>query len=750
MAEREPLSELLRRYRTSASLTIEALAERSGISDRTISNIERGASRSPQQHTLRALADALGLDEAQARGLFQSSAARRGRVIAPDDAVSIAPRPLQDFTGRAEEVARIVGHLDASPAGGVVVIVSGPPGIGKTTTAVEALQRARADDSLLLFVDLAGLATTPLSPLQVIQALLRQLPDPLEKPPRTLDEAAAAWKRASAVGRIHVLLDNAGDEAQVRPVLASSAHCAVVITSRRTLAGIDADRVALHPFTPGEGRELLGRIIPASQRNDDDVAELARLCGEVPLALRIAGNRVASRPGWTAADFVERMRQEEKRLRSLAAGDLGVATAFRSSYANLRPELRELYRSLPLIAGSTFDARMASAIIPGDLLDTEDMLDELTDLGLLELRGSTRYRLHDLARLYAAERLRDEETGAVIDGRRARLRQWLLLTAARAGRWFEPQELAPLPADDGLDFVSADAARDWLRSEAESWLAAYREAATGGEHVTVLLVADSLHWFSDLWSAWGHWHELFCTSASSAAVLGDALAEATHLGYVTWADIIEQGDFVAATEDAARAVDAADRSGDAAQRGWARFYLSWALDKRGDSAASIVEAEHSLRFLQEAGDREGILQAASLLGHQYHKLGSTQQAIDAHRALLDQVNASADAMPPNIVLFTRVSLERLLADEYLAAGRLEEAATLARSSLTSAQDIDYPTGGFISLLILARVLVASGDLSDAEKAFGDAEVIAETMRIAGAERWLGRAREALEAARSAG
>lgn len=717
------LGELLRSHRVDASLTIEMLAERSTISDRTISDIERGISRAPQQRTLQALAQALDLDAEGARTLYR--AARRGRELPSERATTIAPAAVPDFTGRQKEIAAVVDYL--APRDGVgdgvrIVVVCGSPGIGKTTTAMAALRRA-AGTQRSLFVDLAGLDRLPLTPLQVLQSLLRQVAADSATMPRSLDAAAAAWRKATQEAPTVVLLDNAANEDQLRPVLASGRACAVIITSRRSLSGLEgALRVTLQPLDAVESIQLLRRIIPASQRTDAELTELARLCGDMPLALRIAGNRIASQPTWSTADFIARMRGEERRLRTLTAGDLGVEAAFASSYDNLEAVSQDLYRSLSLIEGSTFDARTASSIIPSDPLETEDLLDELTDLGLLEARGSIRYRLHDLARLFAADRFRTGVDITLRNRRRENLRLWLMASASRAGRWFEPTDPIRTVADhDGLSFPDMGAARQWLQAEADSWFAAYRQSAALADHEAVVMVADCLHWFSDLWVEWGHWHELFSHSADAAIALDDPATIAKHLGYLAWADIIELGDHARAERDATRAKEMADRSGDDSQRGWSRFYLSWARDGLGLFDEAIDDAQDALARFDAAGDRAGVLQSTALLAALYRKLGGADRAIAAHHALLRQIETNADSIPSNIALFTRSSAERRLAEEYLAMGRPGEAISWARSSLDAAETLGYSQGATENRIVLAHAHSQDGDMEAAWLQLDEAE-----------------------------
>jgi transcriptional regulator with XRE-family HTH domain len=717
---RQPLSQLLRQHRQAADLTLEALAERSGVSDRTISDIERGVSLGPQRRTMLALADALGLSADDHAALL--AAARTGRRGVRDARpIDLEPHRLADFTGRSAEVNTVIAHLSETDGETAApVLLCGAPGVGKTSIAVEALHRCSARTPTRLFVDLGGLDPVPLTPLQVLQSLLRQLtgePDP----PKSLGEAAVAWRTAVAGSPVAVLLDDAANEAQLRPVLAPGRQGVVVVTSRRDLAGLEgARRLTVGPLPRPEGVDLLERILPPEQARTGDLDELARLCDDIPLALRIAGNRLASQPAWTVEDLVRRLRVEERRLRALVAGDLAVESAFALSYQHLDEPSRSLFRRLSLLGGASFDERLASAV--GDLgeADAQEVLDGLIGLGLVEALQGDRYRLHDLLRLYAASRLRSEEPPEAISAHRRSLREWLLTTTIAAGSRFEPRPSYAEPAPgNGLRFSSLEEARQWLVTESEHWYAAYRAAASRGDHTVVLAVADSLHWFSDLWLAWGRWHEVFTLSAASARALGDASQQAAHLGYLAWTQLVETFDPEAARTTARAALEAAQRADDPRQSGWAHFYLAWSsLDLR-DLPAAAEAANSAAADFATAGDAEGQLQSRSI-GAKIRSLTDPEAAIHEYHDLATFVRAARPELPRNIAVVTETNALCVIAKLLLEQGHYEQAITEATNALAAGDPGEFPTGQAaahrhrgLAELALGHLVAARTDLTTA-------------------------------------
>ncbi|MBZ4486959.1 helix-turn-helix domain-containing protein [Microbacterium sp. cx-55] len=600
-----PFGELLRRRRQRADLTIEGLAEQSRVSVRTISDIERGMSAGPQRRTVIALADGLHLAD-QERTEFLS-AARPGRRGAALDRPPVSVRPLRlpDFSGREAEMSVLASILSPQSTPPTPVVVTGTAGVGKTTVALEALHRAIPGGADILFVNLHTPDTLPLSSLQVLQALLRQIgvDDELD----TIDDAVAAWRRSSANKSFAVLLDNVTNEAQVRPVLTASDAVRIVLTSQRSLTGLEGcQRVVLGSLARHESIDFLARTIPPSQQSSGELAELAELCADLPLALRIAGNRISSRPAWTVEDFARRLRVDATRLRQLVAGDLRVESTFTLSYEALTARSRQVFRSIPLITGASFRADMVASLHPFDDETTREVLDELTDLALLESLSGDRYRIHDLLRIFADRRLSAEQDSREIDAQRTRLRQWTLQMTREMALRTEETDAAAMPGE-----VTLASARAWLITEADTWLEALKvSAATPAEsQVAVLDTARALTQFAERWLGYRHWRTVAQIGVSAAEHLGDQGALAYQLQMMAALELgLIDGDADVAEEIALRARSTAEAAGAGTVATWALISLAWSSARRGELDSALARARQALAEAREQRSPEAQVQ----------------------------------------------------------------------------------------------------------------------------------------------
>jgi tetratricopeptide (TPR) repeat protein/transcriptional regulator with XRE-family HTH domain len=725
----QDLGALLRRHRQDADLTIEDLAAASGVSDRGIGDIERGVSRGPQHRTVQALADALGLDAGARSALLHAARSGRRRP-APAAAPPLPlPRRVADFTGREVERADLAGvltgHADAAP----VALVTGPPGFGKTTLAAQVARDVRGRFDEQVFLDLRGVDAAPVTPDSAVRRVAEALaagtvpPDP--------GDAVEHVRGLLAGRRVLLVLDNAASEDQVRPLLPAEGPAAVLVTSRRTLAGLSGvHRVALGRLDPADSVALLGRIVPDGGAADH-LARLAELCDDVPLALRIAGNRLATDAGRSIAGLVRRLSAEERRLDSLTAGDLQVRAVFASSYEQLGPGAQRLFRRLALVDAPDAGTALAAALVGETLWRTEDLLDELTDLSLVQHLPGDRYQLHDLLRLFARWELDHQEDAAAHAAVRAAADDWLLTTTVRAGRRFEPDHVAspddgqPERAGGDADLHDAAAAAAWLRAESGSWLAAFRRAAAAGDHRRVAEVADALHWFSDLWSTWDRWPEVYDRSAEAAAALGDDRLVAVHEGYRAWAQSVCRGDERAGIAAATRALAAARRCGDTGQIGWALSYRSSMSAHLGELETAEADAHEAVACMLESGDLEGAPQAMLSLARVLSRLGRLDDALAIIRATVARLADPATRPRAQVAPFTEANAYAQLARTLVAAQRWVEARDAAESALALAEERG-----------LARIVAASyqhrglarAGLGDHEGALADLEVAVAVRR----------------------
>ncbi|MFI0237918.1 ATP-binding protein [Streptomyces sp. NPDC016845] len=739
--ERGAFGAALRELRLAASLTIEGLAEASGVSVRGIGDLERGRRAAPQRRTVAALADGLGLADAERERLLAVARSGRGGGYSPSGVRSF-PRGIDDFVGREREIAELVALATPSgPVGGpatvgapvtvggpvtvgtpVTVAVSGPPGTGKTTLALHAARTLadRFPDGQLV-LDLRGLDDEPPAPAELMLTVLKafQVPD------RDLAKAGpqghpALYRQMLADRRTLLVLDNARDEAQVRPLLPGAGAGMALVTSRRMLTGLESvHRLPLGVLSPEEAAAFLTTLVGAERAEADPVAlaEVAYRCGHLPLALRVAGNWLATRTGWSLRRLADRLALDERRLDVLAAGDLRVSAAFDLSYRQLTPTAARLFRRLSLVPGPDTGAPAAARLTGQRLYDAEDTLEELVEAGLLG-GDQDRYRLHDLVCLFARTRLTAEENPADIEQARTDLRHWLLETTVVAGRWFEPGHGAP-PADwrGPVDLSSADKAMQWLKTEGDNWLAALRAVAADGEHARVVEVAEALHWFSDQWIFWGHWPEVFDTAVRAARALDDPLLEATQLNYHAWALLLCEGRFRESLARSTEALAAAESAGDTVQEAWAHFYSSWALRKMEEYASSVDHMERSILLFEADDDLHGSLNARHGHALTLAEAQRAEAALESFRSTLAFLDRAGARIASHIGDFVRAGLHSGMAHGLAQLEKWDEAVAERRI----AADLWHDAGNFTQesseLVRLGLLLLSAGRPEEAREAF---------------------------------
>ncbi|MFC3992206.1 AfsR/SARP family transcriptional regulator [Actinoplanes siamensis] len=358
----------------------------------------------------RLLADELGIEpgeELQGRHReilnreISSGPAAETRAEGP---VRCLPRTVGDFTGRREQIDRLLDEITvAADAGPVVAVIDGMAGSGKTTLAlhVAGLIGERYPDAHL-FIDLQGHSEqAPVEPAAALLVLLRQLGRTAGEIPADPVDRVALWRTELSRRRSLVILDNVASSAQVADLLPTAPGSLALVTSRRRLAGLDGVHLESMPLlAPDDAVALLARIAGDRVRTEPEAAaEVVRRCGRLPLAVRLAGSRLAHRPRWRVADLVRRLGQTA--LPELAAEDRSVADAFTLTFRLLPEPLRRAFRLLGVHPGKAFDALAVAALTGLPLDEAEDALDDLLDVHLVEEPERGVFRMHDLLREYA-------------------------------------------------------------------------------------------------------------------------------------------------------------------------------------------------------------------------------------------------------------------------------------------------------------------------------------------------------------
>ncbi|MET7339343.1 helix-turn-helix domain-containing protein [Nonomuraea sp. NPDC005650] len=745
-----PLSfaEVLRGHRHAARLTLEQLAEASGVSDRTLSDMERGRSKGPQHRTVTALADALGLADADRRQLVEL--AREGRLRdhwARPTGLCELPRSVDDFTGRAAELAWTSELLRAGDAPGTagVLLITGSAGLGKTTLTVRAAQVLRPEfPHGVFFLDLFGMSAQPLPVDEALGLLLRALGVADQQVPGDVAGRASLYRSLLRERRVLIVLDNAASEEQVRPLLPGGGAGKALVTSRRLLAGLEGvRRLGLGPLPLLEATELLTGILKDRGASDEGsaVGQLARLCGGLPLALRIAGNRLVSRPGWNAADLAARLTNEERRLDQLSAGDLKIATAFGLSYEQLAHSTRRVFRRLALVPGRSFDAALAAVVGGTSTEGAWDALDELVDLGLLQDSALGRYRFHDLVRLFARDRFREEEPAAERDALTVTMASWLVRMATTAGRWFEPTYGRPDPDLAGLS--SPEEADHWLRVNADNWLGALRHVASIGRFAAVLDCAESMDWFSDRWMHAPHWYEVFTLGAEAAAVLGDPARQAAQLNMLAWVHLVPREDLETTLRYTAQAMDLAARGGATAQIALAHHHAAGALRRLGRLDEAIAAETRAAEIHKANGDIDRYCQCLGALGTCLRDAGQYTEALEQYLGLLALLDDDRSRITPSVAAFTRpIALARV--GECLGSlGRRAEAITKLTEAISLMEQAQLPVPQARALETLAALLAEEDRTGESRQAHARAAEVYEAIGEAEAS---GRCRDLANAA----
>jgi DNA-binding SARP family transcriptional activator len=626
-----------------------------------------------------ALLDELGLEPgADLRALHEA-------VLRGDAALSLPPNPnaprqlpadTRTFTGRAAELAQLVAA--AADAAGTLVIsaLDGMGGVGKTALAVRAAHRVadRFRDGQL-FIDLRGYSTggAAMPAEDALAYLLRSLGVAAPALPDGVEERAELYRARLAGSRTLILLDNAADPEQVRPLLPGAPGCLVLITSRDRLARLrDARALSVDVLGEAEAVELLAKVAGPRRglASHPAVRELAALCGYLPLALRIIAAQLRHTADLSVEDVLAELSDEDARLNRLTDGERDLTSVFETSFANLPgPEQRAL-RLLGLLPGPDIDPYAAANLLGTDIRTAEHLLNSLLDRSLLIQQVENRYGIHDLVRAYA----RTLSTPETAEDRAARDRlldyyQHMTWAAsshyAGAVRWHTPTA-PPGPVPDVPDLPGALV---WLRRERACLMAALEHPACAPERRVDLTSALGTLLHQD--GPWSQATALHEAAERTARELGDQLAQADAL------------------------------------RNLAQIIV-WSAQRGSDRPALVLE--QAVELYRRAGNRSG--EADTLL--RYSQVLRERDEPDRALAVCGQSLALfrglGDRLGEAMALKELAEMERL-------RGRFDEAREHARTSGDLFRDTGYPQAEVACRTTLGYLEIMLGELVAAAENF---------------------------------
>ena len=595
------------------------------------------------------------------------------------------PGDVHGFIGRGRELASLEELLTRESSPARLIVVVGTAGAGKTALAVRFSHAARARfPDGQLFVNLRGYdAGPPLAPAAALERFLRALGVAAPAIPADLEERSELFRSLLAERRMLVVLDNAATAGQVRPLLPGEPGCLVVVTSRGRLSALSARegarRVDLGLLAEAEAVALIDAVTRGYRTGDDpaQVAQLARLCARLPLALRIAAERAAVRPQMPLTELIGDLRGESSLWDALSDDDEQEAGTVRAvfawSYRALPPAAARAFRLLGVHPGPDLSTQAATALLDEPPERVRGLLDALAGAHLIEQVAPQRFQFHDLLRAYAADQAGLEESDETRNAALRRLAEWYLLTATAAVRavypaFFDPPPLAADPATiRPAEFEHGSAAMEWFRAERANLLAITWAAYAAGFDDIATQLPDVLFLVYEADSAFDDARESAEIGLNAARRRGDRAVEARAL----------------------RVLGAAHKISGALDKAAECYRDSLAILEDFDLPNETMVSANALGLVQL--ERRALPEAATL----FARTGDLAQATGAH-------------------LRAAIALDNLAA-VHLEAGRYAPARDLAAQALTAFQQTGADAQSIAEpLLHLARIHRETGDLAQAE------------------------------------
>ncbi|WP_328744305.1 tetratricopeptide repeat protein [Streptomyces sp. NBC_00285] len=689
----EELAARLRLLQELSKLGVRALARDAGLSSSSLSRYLSGRTVAPWPAVI-ALCRLVQRDPRPLRPLWERAAnplpapPRTSRQVQPPSPPAGAPSPprndlprdVPDFTGREAQLAAVLDGVTGSR----VIALDGMAGVGKTCLAVHAAHHLAADyPDAQLYLDLHGFTEgrRPLDADRALRTLLAALDVPSEKVPQEggVEELSACWRSELAHRRAVLVLDNAADADQVRPLLPGAGPSVALITSRNRLLGLDeVPPVSLDVLTEQESAELLARASGETDgargrlaRDPESTAEVLRLCGHLPLALRLAAARLRHRPGWTVGILVERM----------AEGPSEFDTAFAMSVRQLDRGTSRLFRLLGLLPGSTFDEHVAAALADVPLRAARATLEDLLDAHLVQQPAAGRYRLHDLVHQHARRATTEHDSPAERDRALTRVLDYYVHAAAAADAAMPFPSLSreasvTPPAAELPCFADKITALVWFGTEYLNLLAAFEAAESAGADRHMCELPRFMRTYFARRCGTTMLNGLFERSLTAAQRLGDPLqlAEAhSDLGFARY-NAGRMAEASAAYEAAAPLVSRAADLRTEAELAMRRGYLRW---DEGYVEEPLALFRLAGKLYADAGCPMGTVHATAYEAWALLQLGHREEAAQLARTALDVPHADG-AWPPALPALITLGVAIAREDPDEAAAHLRRALASAR------------------------------------------------------------------------
>jgi tetratricopeptide (TPR) repeat protein len=633
------------------------------------------------------------------------------------------PPDIADFTGRLGEVAHLTEVL-TEPRPGTVAMASiaGMGGLGKTTLAVHIAHRiADAFPDGQLYADLGGASTDPARPEDVLGRFLFALGVSTTGIPESLDDRVALYRSCLAGRKVLILLDNVAGEEQVRPLLPGAPGSAVLITGRVRLVGLaGASLLELDVLPSAQAMDLLARIVGGERVQDDPAAalEITRLCGRVPLAVRISAARLLGRRQWSLSHLAGVLGEERHRLDELVAGDLDIRAGFEMSYRMLPGGAQRAFRLAGLLDAPDFASWAVAALLDVPVRQAEREIETLLDAHLLNLTGTDetgalRYRFHDLIRLYARERTLREDPEPE---RRAALCRalgaWLALAEVAAEyvpgpcyalmhgsapRWRLPAAVSgPLLADPMA----------WFGAEHAALMAGVAQACEARLTQLAWDLAGSTETYLNVRGVYDGWQRMHEQALALCRETGDKRGEAVLmrglLEVTTWSSPAGPGPAMPRMRaGASQLLDLFTMLNDPVGMADALATLAWSMTADGNGPQALALAERALRTAAGAGYLGGQARA-------YHVMAIIHGEDDPQGAhtVLERATKIAEALG-NAHYTTTIT--QFLGAAKSFCGDITGGQELLEKSLEMARRLNYRYLETFSLLYLSKLFAAVGD-----------------------------------------